>query len=44
MWLKSTVIVETIAGLIKMESYFKMFTIEVAEDKGGRVRIKVEMS
>lgn len=35
---------ETIAGLIKMESYFKLFTTEVAEDKGGGVRIKVEMS
>lgn len=35
---------EAIAVLIKLEYHFKLFTVEVAEDKGGRVRIKVEMS
>lgn len=35
---------EAIAVLIKMESYFKLFIIEVEQNEGGRVRVKVDMS
>lgn len=47
-WLKSTVIYSGNNSCFDkneiMKYYFKQFTIEVEEDKGGRVRIRVEMS
>lgn len=36
-------IVKALAILIKMEYYFKLFTIEVEENEGGRIRGKLDM-